>query len=114
MLASLLAAAVALCSATAAALAKSARRAGKDAPAADEASECSRGEFIAGQINSHLKAIALYENEACSADARRRATAQRILPQLHRHLAMLESLQSADGHDPADGRHRDARAGRRS
>jgi hypothetical protein len=113
MLASLFAAAITLCSATAAAVAKSARGAGKNVPATDEASDCS-GEIIAGQINSHLKAIALYENEACSADARRRATAQRILPQLQRHLAMLESLQSADGHDPADGRHRDARAGRLS
>jgi hypothetical protein len=96
MLASLLAAAIARC------------------PATEEAAECYSDEFIAGQINSHLKAIALYENEASNADARRRATAQTILPQLHRHLAMLESLQSADGHHRTEGRHRDVRVGRRS
>jgi predicted outer membrane protein len=48
---------------------------------------------IEGEIQSHLEAIALYELEAASSDAQVRAFAQRILPQLQRHLAALRSLK---------------------
>lgn len=50
--------------------------------------------FIEREIKSHLEAIALYEDEASSSDAQLRAFAQRILPQLQRHLALLRSLKS--------------------
>jgi putative membrane protein len=50
-------------------------------------------EFVAREIKSHREAIALYEDEASSSDAQLRAFAQQILPQLHQHLAMLESLK---------------------
>jgi hypothetical protein len=122
MLAQLFAAAIARCPAAAVAVIKSARGALENATPTENAaptmqgiSICSSDEFIARQIESHREAIALYEDEVGSSDARLRVTAQRILPQLHRHLAMLESLQFADGHHrDADDRHRDAPFGHRS
>jgi putative membrane protein len=68
-------------------------------------------EFVVREIKSHREAIALYEDEASSSDAQLRAFAQQILPQLHQHLAMLESLKLPP-RDP--GRHRDGPPGRRS
>ena len=68
-------------------------------------------EFVAREINSHREAIALYEDEASSSDAQLRAFAQQILPQLHQHLAMLESLRLPP-RDP--GQHGDAPFGHRS
>jgi hypothetical protein len=46
------------------------------------------------EIKRHLEAISLYEHEADSSDAQVRVLAERILPQLQRHLALLRSLQS--------------------
>jgi predicted outer membrane protein len=51
---------------------------------------------IEREINTHLEAIALYEREAASSDAQIRAFAQRILPQLQRHLAVLRSLKAGN------------------
>jgi predicted outer membrane protein len=51
---------------------------------------------IEREIKSHLEAIALYEREAASSDAQIRAFAQRILPQLQRHLAVLRSLKAGN------------------
>jgi general stress protein 26 len=51
--------------------------------------------FIERGIQSHLEAISLYEDEARSPDAKLRAFARRILPQLHRRLAVLRSLEAA-------------------
>lgn len=51
---------------------------------------------IEREIKSHLEAIALYEHEAASSDAQIRAFAQRILPQLQRHLAVLRSLKAGN------------------
>jgi general stress protein 26 len=51
--------------------------------------------FIERGIQSHLEAISLYEDEAKSPDAQLRAFARRILPQLHRRLAVLRSLKAA-------------------
>ncbi len=48
---------------------------------------------IEREINRHLEAIARYENEASSSDAQSRVFAQRILPQLQRHLELLRSLK---------------------
>jgi len=53
---------------------------------------------IEREIHSHLQAIALYEDEASSSDAQLRAFAQRILPQLQRHLALLRSLKAGKNH----------------
>ena len=135
MLAQFLTTAIARSLATALAVKKSARGAVKNAstgthvgaarrPPGDQlpaiacmkgVSICSSDEFIARRIKSHRNAIARYENaiaryeaEAGGCGAQQRATAQRILPQLRLHLAMLESLKSADG------QHRDMSVGRRS
>jgi predicted outer membrane protein len=48
---------------------------------------------IGREIERHVRAIALYEDESGSTDAQLREFAQRILPQLHRHLAMLRRLE---------------------
>jgi hypothetical protein len=58
----------------------------------------SEQELIAREIKSHHEAIALYESEANSPDEQVRAFAQLILPQLQKHLAMLELLNTEDGH----------------
>jgi hypothetical protein len=50
--------------------------------------------FIEREIKRHLEAIALYEDEASSSDAHLRDFAQRILPQLQRQLALLQSLKA--------------------
>jgi hypothetical protein len=52
--------------------------------------------LIESEIKRHLEAIALYEQEASSSDVQVRAFAQRILPQLQRHLALLRSLKSGN------------------
>jgi rubrerythrin len=51
-------------------------------------------ECIDQEIKKHRDAIALYEDEASSSDAQLSTFAQAILPQLRRHLAILESLKS--------------------
>ncbi len=53
---------------------------------------------IEGEIKSHVEAIALYESEAGSSDVQLRTFAQRILPQLRRHLDLLRSLETGNGH----------------
>ena len=55
-------------------------------------------EIIARQIKTHREAIALYEGKASGPDPQLRIFARDILPHLHQHLAMLESLQSENRH----------------
>ena len=54
----------------------------------------SEEELIAREIKTHREAIALYEDKASGSDAQMRVFAQKILPQLQQHLAMLEMLKS--------------------
>ncbi len=76
------------------------RSRGMAAPLRDAASEAGHADAagIEREIHSHLQAIAFYEDEASSSDAQLRAFAQRILPQLQRHLALLRSLKAGKNH----------------
>ncbi len=58
----------------------------------------SHDEVLAREIRTHRQAIALYESKANGADLQLRIFAQRILPQLQQHLAMLEALKSENLH----------------
>jgi putative membrane protein len=53
-------------------------------------------EYITSQIKAHQDAIALFKDEAASgSDPDLRAFAQKTLPTLQHHLAVLEALQSS-------------------
>jgi hypothetical protein len=76
-------------------------------PGGDEAAEAAL--MIECEIKSHLEAIALYERQSSGSDAQLRDFAQRILPQLRRHLALLLTLKRG-----IDLSNRDAPQDRRS
>jgi hypothetical protein len=59
-------------------------------------SMCYDAELIDREIKSHVEAIALYEDEATSSDIQLSTFAQRILPQLHRHLDRLRSMKTGN------------------
>lgn len=63
-------------------------------PSAPAAGGYSDQQYIAGQIQAHQDAIALFQNEAAQgSDSDLRAFAQQTLPKLQHHLKTLQSLQ---------------------
>jgi hypothetical protein len=54
----------------------------------------SHDKVIAREIRTHRAAIKLYQGRASASDLRARILARRLLPQLRKHLATWESLQS--------------------